>query len=71
MTSSSGGPYPLETGVTQLCNYDFDFVYSYAVLTSGMPSGTFGLRVTVTVQNNGGFAGGAQIPFRLAAGTTR
>ena len=71
VTSTSGGPYPLDTGVTQLCNYEFDFVYSYAVVTSGMPPGTFGLRVTVSVQNNGGFAGGAQIPFRLAAGTTR
>ena len=71
VTGPSGGPYPLETGITQLCNYEFDFVYSYVVFTNGLPPGTYGLRVTVTVQNNGGFAGGEQLPFRLAAGTTR
>ena len=71
VTGPSGGPYPLETGITQLCNYEFDFVYSYAVFTNGVPPGTYGLRVTVTVENNGGYAGGKQLPFRLAAGTTR
>jgi hypothetical protein len=60
----SGGPYPLETGVTQLCNYEFDFVYSY-VFSGGS------LRVTVSAQNNGGFAGGGQLQMRLAAGTSR
>lgn len=71
VTGSSGGPYPLETGVTQLCNYDFDFTYRYALFTDGLPAGTYGLRVSVSVANNGGFAGGEQLPFRLAAGTTR
>ena len=45
VTGASGGPYPLETGVTQLCNYEFDFIYSYAVFTSGAPAGPYGLRV--------------------------
>jgi hypothetical protein len=71
VTGSSGGPYPLETGVTQLCDYDFDFTYSYVVFTDGLPAGTYGLRVTVNVANTGGFPGGEQVPFRLAAGTTR
>ena len=64
VSGSSGGPYPLETGITQLCNYEFDFVYGY-VFTNGS------LRVTVSVQNNGGFAGGEQLQMRLAAGTSR
>jgi hypothetical protein len=71
VSAGSGGPYPLETGITQLCNYEFDFVYSYAVLTSGTPAGTYGLRVTVSVENNGGYPGGGQLPMLLAAGTTR
>jgi hypothetical protein len=64
VSGPSGGPYPLETGITQLCNYEFDFVYGY-VFTNGS------LRVTVSVQNNGGFAGGEQLQMRLAAGTSR
>jgi hypothetical protein len=64
VSGSSGGPYPLETGITQLCNYEFDFVYGY-VYSGGS------LRVTVSVQNNGGFAGGEQLQMRLAAGTSR
>ena len=71
VTGTRGGPYPMETGITQLCNYDFDLTYSYAVFTDGLPAGMYGLRVTVTAQNNGGFPGGEQLPFRLAAGTTR
>ena len=71
VTGARGGPYPMETGITQLCNYEFELAYSYVVFTDGLPAGTYGLRVTVTAQNNGGFAGGEQLPFRLAAGTTR
>ena len=40
-------PYPLETGITQLCNYDFDFIYGYAVFTNGARR-LVGLRVTVS-----------------------
>jgi hypothetical protein len=64
VSGQSGGPYALETGVTQLCNYEFDFVYSY-VFSGGS------LRVTVSVQNNGGYPGGSQLQMRLAAGTSR
>ena len=71
VTAASGGPYPMETGVTQLCNYDFDLFYGYILYTDGLPAGTYGLRVAVTIENNGGFPGGKQLPFLLAAGTTR
>ncbi len=71
VSGTSGGPYPLETGVTQLCNYEFDFVYGYAVLTNGAPPGFYRLRVSVTVENNGGYPGGEQLAMLLAAGTTR
>lgn len=71
VTAGSGGPYPLETGITQLCNYEFDFVYSYSVFTNNTPPGAYGLRVTVSVENNGGYPGGGQLSMLLAAGTTR
>ena len=71
VSGQSGGPYPLETGVTQLCNYEFDFVYSYVVFTQGAPAGQYGIRVTVSVQNNGELSGGAQLQMRLATGTSR
>jgi len=71
VTSGRGGPYSMETGVTQLCNYEFDITYGYVLYTDGLPAGTYGLRVTVTIENNGGYAGGKQLPFRLSAGTTR
>jgi hypothetical protein len=61
---ASGGPYELQTSTTQLCNYEFDFVYGYTVSNNT-------LRVTVSVQNNGGYPGGAQLPMLLAAGTSR
>ena len=44
--------------MTQLCNYEFDITYSYTVFTSGAPAGQYGLRVSVTVTNNGGYPGG-------------
>ena len=71
VTAASGGPYPMETGVTQLCNYDFDLFYGYILYTDGLSAGEYGLRVAVTIENNGGFPGGKQLPFRLSAGTTR
>ena len=71
VTGQNGGPYPLETGITQLCNYEFDFVYGYQLTTQGAPAGSYLLRVTVSVTNGGGYPGGANLPMMLAAGTTR
>ena len=71
VTAASGGPYPLETGITQLCNYEFDFTYGYQVTTQGAPAGSYLLRVTISVTNGGGYSGGAVLPMLLAAGTTR
>jgi hypothetical protein len=71
VTAQSGGPYPLETDITQLCNYEFDFVYGYQLTTQGAPAGSYLLRVTVSVTNGGGYPGGAVLPMMLAAGTTR
>ena len=71
VSGASGGPYPLETGITQLCNYEFDFVYGYQLTTQGAPAGSYLLKVTVSVTNNGGYPGGAVLPMMLAAGTTR
>jgi hypothetical protein len=71
VNGASGGPYPLETGITQLCNYEFDFIYGYQLTTQGAPAGSYLLKVTVSVTNHGGYAGGAVLPMMLAAGTTR
>lgn len=71
VTAASGGPYPIDTGVTQLCNPDFDVFYGYILYTDGLPAGAYGLRVALTIENNGDYPGGSTLPFLLSAGTTR